>query len=98
MIHTKFIGIGLHIITIKLGHTFVENHRFKVVEKKFLRRILESKGLEGIGELRNLHSDELYTLYSSPDIVRIIKQRRLKWKVKVAGVGKCIGLHVQHFG
>jgi hypothetical protein len=35
--------------------------------------------MDGIGEWRRLHSDELRSLYHSPNIVRVIKSRRLRW-------------------
>jgi len=43
-----------------------------------LRKISERKREED-GSWRKLHSDELYSLYSSPNIVRVIKSRRMRW-------------------
>jgi hypothetical protein len=40
---------------------------------------------------RKLHNDELHSQYSSPNIVRVIKSRRLRWTVQVARMGeKCL--------
>ena len=43
-----------------------------------LRRIVDSQRDEN-GELRRLHNEELHSLYRSPNIVRVIKSRRLRW-------------------
>jgi hypothetical protein len=55
-----------------------EEHRLKVFETGVLRRIFGPKGEED-GLWRKLHNDELNSLYSSPNIVRMIKSRRLRW-------------------
>jgi hypothetical protein len=44
-----------------------------------LRRICEPKREEE-GSWRKLHNDELHDLYSSPNVVRVIKSRRMKWE------------------
>jgi hypothetical protein len=40
------------------------------------------------GEWRKLHSEELHILYSSPNIIRQIKSRRMRWAEHVAGMGE----------
>jgi hypothetical protein len=50
-----------------------------VFENRVLRRIFELKRDEVTGEWRKLHIEELHYLYSSPDIVRQIKPRRMRW-------------------
>jgi hypothetical protein len=42
------------------------------------------KGNEVIGEWRRLHNEELYPLYFSPNIIRVIKSKRLRWAGHVA--------------
>ena len=53
-------------------------------ENKVLRKIFGAKKNEIIGEWRKLHNDELHALYSSPNIIRSHKTRRLKWAGHVA--------------
>ncbi|KAJ4451027.1 hypothetical protein ANN_02463 [Periplaneta americana] len=56
-----------------------EEHRLRVFENKVLRKIFGAKRDEVTGEWRKLHNAELHALYSSPDIIRNIKSRRLRW-------------------
>ena len=49
----------------------------RVFENRVLRRTFGPKRDEVTGEWRRLHNEELYSLYSSPDIIRVIKSRRL---------------------
>jgi hypothetical protein len=69
-----------------------EEHRQRVFENRVLRRIFEPKRDEVTGEWRKLHSARLHNLYSSPDIIRQIKSRRMRWARHVAcmGVGRNI--------
>jgi hypothetical protein len=55
--------------------TLREEHRLSVFENKVLR-IFEPKR-DGDGSGRKLHNDELHSLYSSPNIVRVIKSKRI---------------------
>jgi hypothetical protein len=52
-----------------------------------LRRIFGFPGDETTGEWRRLHNKELYALYSSPNVIRVIKSRRLRWAGHVARMG-----------
>jgi hypothetical protein len=63
-----------------------EECRLRVLENKVLRRIFGPKRDEVTGERRwrRLHNKELYALYSSPNIIRVIKSRRLRWTGHVA--------------
>jgi hypothetical protein len=65
-----------------------EEHRLRVFENRVLRRIFGQKRDEVTGEWRKLHKNELHDLYSSPNIIRIIKSRRIKWAGHVARKGE----------
>ena len=53
-------------------------------ENKVLRKIFGNKRDEIAGKWRKLHNAELYALYSSPNIIRNLKSRRLRWEGHVA--------------
>ncbi|KAJ4444005.1 hypothetical protein ANN_05794 [Periplaneta americana] len=53
-----------------------------------IRKIFGAKRDEVTGEWRKLHNAELHALYSSPDIIRNIKSRRLRWASYVARIGE----------
>jgi hypothetical protein len=59
-----------------------------VFENRVLRRIFGPKRDEVTAEWRKLHSGELHNLYSSPDIIRQIKSRRMRWVGHVAPMGE----------
>ena len=59
--------------------TLREQCRLKMFENRLLRRICGPKRGEVTGEWRRIHNEEIYDLYSSPDIIRGIKTRRIKW-------------------
>ncbi|KAJ4433430.1 hypothetical protein ANN_15689 [Periplaneta americana] len=69
--------------------TLREEQRLRVFENKVLRKIFGAKRDEVTGEWRKLHYAEVHTLYSSPDIIRNIKSRRLRWAGHVARMGEC---------
>jgi hypothetical protein len=64
--------------------TLREECRLRVFENEVLRRIFGPKRDEVAGEWRRLHNKELHAPYSSPDIIRVIKSRRLRWAGHVA--------------
>jgi hypothetical protein len=63
-----------------------EEHRLRVFGNSVLRMIFGPKREED-GSWRKLHNDEL-SLYSSPNIVRVIKSRRMRWAGHVACMGE----------
>jgi hypothetical protein len=64
-----------------------------VFENRVLRRIFGPKRDELMRGWRKLHNKELYSLYSSPNIIRTIKSRRMKWAGYVARMGRR-GMHL----
>jgi hypothetical protein len=64
-----------------------EERRLRVFENRVLRKILEPRRKEITREWRKLHNEELNDLYSSPNTLRLIKLRRMRWAVHVARMG-----------
>jgi hypothetical protein len=58
-----------------------------------LRRVFGPKRDEVTGERRKLHNEELNDLYSLPNIVRVVKSRRMRWAGHVACMGEDGGVH-----
>jgi hypothetical protein len=67
--------------------------RLRVFENRVLRRVFGPKRDEVTGEGRKLHNEELNDLYSLPNIVWVVKSRRMRWAGHVACMGKDRGVH-----
>ena len=65
-----------------------EERKLRVFENIVLRRIFGPRRDEVKGECRRLHNEELHDLYSSPNIMRMIKSRRMRWAGHVARMGE----------
>jgi hypothetical protein len=61
-----------------------ENHILRVFENRVLREIFAPNREEVTGDCRKLHNEELHNLYSAPNIIIMIKSRRLRWAGHVA--------------
>jgi hypothetical protein len=70
-----------------LAYTCRDEHRLRLFENRVLRRIFGRKREED-GSWGKLHNDQLHSLYSSPNIVKVIKSRRLRWAGHVARMGR----------
>ena len=69
--------------------TLREERRLRVFENRVLRRVFGPKRDEVTGEWRKLHNEELSGGYSLPNIVRVVKSRRMRW----ARMGEGRGVH-----
>jgi len=70
-----------------------EKHRLSVFENRVLTRLFGPKRDEVTGEWRNLHNEEFSNLYFLPNIVRVVKSRRMKWAGHVARMGEGRGVY-----
>jgi hypothetical protein len=73
--------------------TLREDRKLRVFGNMVLRRIFGPRRVEVTGEWRRLHNEELNGLYCSPNIVRVIKSRRMRWAGHVARMGEEKGVH-----
>jgi hypothetical protein len=73
--------------------TLRNEHRLRVFENRVLRRIFGSKRDEVTGDWRRLHNAKLINLYSSPNIIRVSKSRRMRWEGHVARMGEGRGAY-----
>jgi len=62
-------------------------------ENRVLRRIFQAKRDEVTGNWRKLYNEELNSLYSSPNIILVVKFRRMRWARHVARMGKRRGVY-----
>jgi hypothetical protein len=58
--------------------TLREEPRLRVFENRVLRRVVRPTRDDVIGELRKLHTEELRDLYALPNILRVVKSRRMR--------------------
>jgi len=65
-----------------------EERKLRVLENMVLRRIFGPRRDRVMEEWRRLQNEELNDLYSSPNILRVIKSRRMRWAGHVARVGE----------
>jgi hypothetical protein len=72
--------------------TLREEQRLRVFENRVLREIFGPKREED-GSWRKLYNDEIHSLYSSPDNVRVIKSRMMRWAGRVARIGEGRGVY-----
>jgi len=73
--------------------TLKEERKLRVFENRVLRRLFGPRRDEVTGEWRKLHNEERSDLYSSPNIVRVLKSRRMRWAGHVARMGDRRGIY-----
>jgi len=82
ILHVVLYGCETWSLTLR------EERELRVFEKMVLRRMFGPRRDEVTGEWRRLHNEELNDLYSSPNIVRAIKWRGMRWAGHVARMGE----------
>jgi hypothetical protein len=99
-LHTLKIKIHIIIIFPVVAYgcktwslTLRDEFRLRMFENRVLRRIFGPKRNEVTGEWRKLHNEELNDLYSSPNINRVIKSRKLRWARHVVPMGEGRGAY-----
>ena len=70
-----------------------DKRRLRVFENRVLRTVFGPKRDEVTGEWRKLHNEEISELYSLPNIVRVVKSKRMRWAGHVARMGEGRGVH-----
>ena len=91
-----FVTTYIHIYISHLACSCIycwEERRLRVFENRVLRRVFEPKREEVTGEWRKLHNEEFSDLYSLPNIMRVVKSRRMRWAGHVARMGEGKGVH-----
>ena len=70
-----------------------EEPRLRVFENRVLRRIFGPERDEVTGEWRKVHNKELYDLYCTPNVIRVIKLRRMRWTGHLARMEERRGVY-----
>ena len=86
-IHWNFYGTIFTEKLSKNANNFGQSSRSQMFETRVLRRVFGPKRDEVTGEWRKLHNEEHSDLYSLPNIVRVVKSRRMRWAGHVARMG-----------
>jgi hypothetical protein len=76
--------------------TLREEYRLRVFENRVLKRIFGPKRDHVTGDWKKLHNEELHNMYSSPNIIRMIKSRRMRWEGHKARMGRR-GMHIGYW-
>jgi hypothetical protein len=76
------------------SQTLREEHRLRIFGNRVLKRIFGLKRVEIIGDWRKFCNEELYNMYSSPNIIRMMKSRRMRWAGHIA----CMGVKKNAYG
>jgi hypothetical protein len=84
------MGTKLGLLTLR------EEYRLRVFENRVLSRIFGPKRDEVTGDWRRLHNEELHNFYSSPNTIKMIKSRRMRWTRHVTRMGRR-GMHIGHW-
>jgi len=75
------------------SHILRDEYGLRMFENRVLRGMFGPKRVEVTGDWRKLHNEELNDLYCTPNIVRVIKLRRMRWVGHVAHMGERRGVY-----
>jgi hypothetical protein len=92
---SRNLKINIYRTIITWSLTLREERRLRVFESRVLKRLFGSMRDEVTGEWRKLRNEELHNLYSSPNIVRVIKSRRMRSAKSIERMGRgeaCTGI------
>ena len=90
----QYITLLKNFLVCDCAYTYIYIYIYREREReRELRRIFGPKRDEVTGEWKKLHNDELKGLYSSSNIVRVIKSRRMRWAGHVARMGEGRGVY-----
>jgi hypothetical protein len=78
----------MEVVLCKVSVKQEEEYRLSVFENWALRRTSGPKGDEVKGDWRKLHNEDLHNYCSSPNVIRMIKSRRMRWAGHVARMGE----------
>ena len=70
-----------------------DRDKWQALENRVLKKIFGPKKDDVSGELRRLHNEELNDLYTSPNIIKVMKSRRMRWARHVAVWGTRGSIH-----
>ena len=93
MYNCSILTLVVHQVSETWSLTLREEHRLRVFENRVLRRVFGPKRDGVTGEWRKLHNEELNDLYSLPNIVRVVKSRRMRWAGHVSHMGEDRGVN-----
>ena len=93
LVKTSLMLLYIYTLPETWSLTLREERKLRVFENMVLRRIFGPRRDELTGELRRLHNEELNDLYFSPNIVRVIKWRRMRWAGHVARMAEESGVY-----
>jgi hypothetical protein len=71
-----------------------EEHELRVFESRVLRKVFGLKREEVTEEWKNIYIGEINNQYSSPNTVRLIKSRKMRWAEHIASIGERRGLYM----
>ena len=86
----RIVTLPVFCMGVKLGFSYCRRNRLRVGENRVLRKIFGSKKDEGTEGWRKIHNEKLNDLYCSPNSIRVMKSKRMRWNWHVKPMGENI--------